>query len=50
MVGVNRRSGDLEFNPGGKVELVAGDTLIVLGQVESLRKLEFVIRSTEEMA
>lgn len=50
VVGVKRRSGHLEFNPGAKVELVAGDTLIVLGQVESLRKLESVIRSTGEMA
>ena len=50
VVGVKRRSGHLEFNPGAKVELVAGDTLIVLGQVESLRKLESVIRSTGELA
>jgi len=49
VVGVKRRSGHLEFNPGAKVKLASGDTLIVLGQPQSLKKLESIIRSAPEI-
>jgi voltage-gated potassium channel len=41
------RPGHLEFNPGPQVLLAGGDKLIVLGQPESLKRLESVIRSQE---
>lgn len=46
VVGVKRRSGHLEFNPGSQVKLGAGDTLIVLGQPQSLKKFESAVRAT----
>jgi voltage-gated potassium channel len=45
VVGVKRRSGHLEFNPGPEVTLVHGDTLIVLGQPQSLKRLDAALRS-----
>jgi voltage-gated potassium channel len=45
LIAVKRRLGHLEFNPGSKVLLAKGDKLIVLGQPESLKRLESVIRS-----
>ena len=45
LIAVKRTSGHLEFNPGPKVLLAEGDKLIVLGQPESLKRLESVIRS-----
>lgn len=45
LIAVKRKSGHLEFNPGPKVLLAEGDKLIVLGQPESLKRLEAVIRS-----
>ena len=45
LIAVKRASGHLEFNPGPKVLLAEGDKLIVLGQPESLKRLESVIRS-----
>jgi len=45
LIAVKRLSGHLEFNPGPKVLLAEGDKLIVLGQPESLKRLESVIRS-----
>ena len=50
VVGVKRRSGHLEFNPGSKIMLAEGDTLIVLGQPQSLKKFEAVIRSADRIA
>ena len=47
LIAVKRTSGHLEFNPGPKVLLAEGDKLIVLGQPESLKRLESVIRSQE---
>ena len=47
LIAVKRTSGHLEFNPGSKVLLAKGDKLIVLGQPESLKRLESVIRSQE---
>lgn len=40
VVGVKRRSGHLDFNPGSQVMLGEGDTLIVLGKPQSLKALE----------
>ncbi len=45
LIAVKRTLGHLEFNPGSKVLLAKGDKLIVLGQPESLKRLESVIRS-----
>jgi len=45
LIAVKRTSGHLEFNPGPEVLLVEGDKLIVLGQPESLKRLEAVIKS-----
>lgn len=45
VVGVKRRSGHLDFNPGPEVMLGEGDTLIVLGEPKSLKRLETVLRS-----
>jgi voltage-gated potassium channel len=45
LIAVKRNSGHLEFNPGPKVLLAEGDKLIVLGQPESLKRLEAVIKS-----
>jgi voltage-gated potassium channel len=45
LIAVKRMLGHLEFNPGSKVLLAKGDKLIVLGQPESLKRLESVIRS-----
>ena len=42
LIAVKRMSGHLEFNPGPKVLLAEGDKLIVLGQPESLKRLESV--------
>jgi voltage-gated potassium channel len=42
LIAVKRTSGHLEFNPGPKVLLAEGDKLIVLGQPESLKRLESV--------
>jgi voltage-gated potassium channel len=50
VVGVKRRSGHLEFNPGPKILLQEGDTLIVLGQPQSLKKFESAIRSAAGIA
>jgi voltage-gated potassium channel len=47
LIAVKRTSGHLEFNPGPQVLLAGGDKLIVLGQPESLKRLESVIRSQE---
>jgi voltage-gated potassium channel len=47
LIAVKRLSGHLEFNPGPQVLLAGGDKLIVLGQPESLKRLESVIRSQE---
>lgn len=44
LIAVKRMLGHLEFNPGSKVLLAKGDKLIVLGQPESLKRLESVIR------
>ena len=44
LIAVKRTLGHLEFNPGSKVLLAKGDKLIVLGQPESLKRLESVIR------
>lgn len=49
VVGIKRHSGHLEFNPGSKVELASGDTLIVLGQPQSLKKLESIVHSAAEI-
>jgi voltage-gated potassium channel len=48
VVGVKRRSGHLEFNPGPQVALAEGDTLIVLGQPQSLKTLDALIQSRTE--
>lgn len=48
VVGVKRRSGHLEFNPGPEVALTEGDTLIVLGQPQSLKTLDALIQSRTE--
>jgi len=45
LIAVKRTSGHLEFNPGSKVLLAEGDKLIVLGQPESLKRLEAIVRS-----
>ena len=45
VVGVKRRSGHLDFNPGSQVMLGEGDTLIVMGKPQSLKKLEAAIRT-----
>ncbi|HEX9136772.1 MAG TPA: TrkA C-terminal domain-containing protein, partial [Nitrospirota bacterium] len=45
MVGIKRKNGHLEFNPGPQVMLEEGDTLIVLGQPQSLKKIQTAIRS-----
>lgn len=45
LIAVKRKSGHLEFNPGPKVLLAEGDKLIVLGQPESLKRLEAIVQS-----
>jgi|CXWL01.1.fsa_nt_gi voltage-gated potassium channel len=45
LIAVKRTTGHLEFNPGSKVLLAEGDKLIVLGQPESLKRLEAIVRS-----
>ena len=44
LIAVKRTSGHLEFNPGPKVLLAEGDKLIVLGQPESLKRLEAIVK------
>ncbi|HRC43853.1 MAG TPA: potassium channel protein [Nitrospira sp.] len=48
VVGVKRRSGHLEFNPGPQVTLAEGDTLIVLGEPQSLKMLNAMLQSRME--
>lgn len=45
VIAVKRSSGHMEFNPGKEVLLGGGDKLIVLGQPESLKRLEATIQS-----
>ncbi len=45
VIAVKRSSGHMEFNPGKEIQLGGGDKLIVLGQPESLKRLEATIQS-----
>jgi len=45
VIAVKRNSGHMEFNPGKEIQLGGGDKLIVLGQPESLKRLEATIQS-----
>ena len=45
VVAVKRSNGHMEFNPGKEARLGEGDKLIVLGQPQSLKRLEDTIRS-----
>ena len=45
VIAVKRSSGHMEFNPGKEILLVEGDKLIVLGQPQSLKRLEEITRS-----
>jgi voltage-gated potassium channel len=45
VIAVKRSSGHMEFNPGKEIHLGGGDKLIVLGQPESLKRLEATIQS-----
>ena len=45
VIAVKRSSGHMEFNPGKEILLAGGDKLIVLGQPQSLKRLEDTIRS-----
>ena len=45
VIAVKRSSGHMEFNPGKEILLAEGDKLIVLGQPQSLKRLEEIIRS-----
>ena len=40
VVGIQRRSGGMEFNTPGEAVMHAGDQLVVLGRTEGLRRLE----------
>lgn len=44
LVAVKRASGHMEFNPGTDVRLAMGDTVIVLGQPASLKRVEGAFR------
>lgn len=44
LVAVKRGAGHMEFNPGSDVRLAMGDTVIVLGQPASLKRVEGVFR------
>lgn len=44
LVAVKRASGHMEFNPGADVRLAMGDTVIVLGQPASLKRVEGAFR------
>lgn len=45
LIAVKRASGHMEFNPGVDVRLAMGDTVIVLGQPASLKRVEQVFRA-----
>jgi len=40
VIGIRRISGRMIFNPSAKTKIMDGDTLIVLGEVQNLKKLE----------
>ena len=40
VVAIKRRSGEMTFNPAPQTVIQGGDTLIVLGEQEQIKKLE----------
>lgn len=40
VIGIRRVSGEMIFNPSARTKIMEGDTLIVLGQIQNLKKLE----------
>jgi voltage-gated potassium channel len=47
VVAIRRAGGEMEFNPGGDTVVSAGDSLIVMGEEEPLRKLESRVTGVE---
>jgi K+/H+ antiporter YhaU regulatory subunit KhtT len=46
VVGIQRASGKMEFNPSPESVMGAGDFLVVLGQASTLRELEAAATSS----
>ncbi len=40
VIGIRRTSGEMMFNPSAQTKIMEGDTLIVLGEIQNLKKLE----------
>jgi voltage-gated potassium channel len=46
VVGIQRASGKMEFNPPGDAVMQTGDQLVVLGRTDGLRDLEAVAQAS----
>ena len=46
VVGIQRKTGKMEFNPPGDAVMHAGDQLVVLGRVDGLRELEVAAQAS----